>query len=267
MRLFQGPRFPSSRLLFAAGFLVCITIPSLPDSVEAQVVRGRLIDSETRGPVVNGTVALRDSLGAIVHRTATDDDGAYELAARTPGTYWLLAVGLGYRSTPIESFELAVGDTVNIDISLSPQPLELDPLLVSAERIRTELQRQGFYERMERGRGFFLTPEELKRRPPITEAEVIRRAPFIELDRSWTGSRVLMRNLGRACDPKIFVDDVQMRKGDLIEAHVNFADIVALEVYRGFAEIPQDLAVGDEKCGVIMIWTVWSELRRKRRDE
>jgi hypothetical protein len=233
-------------------------------AANAQVVRGHLYDFRTRSPVINGNVALRDSIGAVVARTATGDDGAYELRARTSGTYSLLAVGLGYRTTPIEPFEIMAGDTVTIDISLNPDPLRLDPLLVSAERIRTELQRQGFYERMERGRGFFLTPEALKRRPPITEAEVIRRAPFVEINRTWTGSTVRMRNKGRQCRPLILVDDMP-GMGTTLEDHVNFADIIAVEVYRGVAEIPYELAVGWNECGVIMIWTVWSEMRRKKR--
>jgi hypothetical protein len=62
----------------------------------------------------------------------------------------------------------------------------------------------------------------------------------------------------------IFVDDFAFRKGDNLEDHVNFADIVAVEVFRGHSEIPQELAVGMEKCGVVMIWTVWSEVRSKK---
>jgi hypothetical protein len=239
-------------------------LAGLTENGVAQVVRGHLVDYRTRSPVINGNVALRDSIGAVVARTATDDEGAYQLRARTPGTYSLLAVGLGYRTTPIEPFPMMAGDTITIDISLNPDPLVLDPLLVSAERIRTELQRQGFYERMELGRGFFLTPEQLKRRPPITEAEVIRRAPFVEINRTWTGSTARMRYRGRQCRPLIFVDDMPAM-GVTLEDHVNFADIIAVEVYRGIAEIPLELATGWNECGVIMIWTVWSEMRRKKR--
>lgn len=53
-------------------------------------------------------------------------------------------------------------------------------------------------------------------------------------------------------------------KGDSLEDHVNFADIVAVEVFRGTAEVPPELALGFEECGVIMIWTVWSERRSKK---
>ena len=76
--------------------LSCLAIGALFEDAAGQVVRGHLIDFRTRTPVINGNVALRDSIGAVVARTATDDDGVYELKARTPGTYSLLAVGLGY---------------------------------------------------------------------------------------------------------------------------------------------------------------------------
>ena len=72
-----------------------------------------------------------------------------------------------------------------------------------------------------------------------------------------------MREAGRVCSPKLLIDNIEVRGGS-IEDHVDFADILAIEVYRGYAEIPQELAVGWDSCGVIMIWTVWSELRSRR---
>ena len=265
-------------LLLAAGALLCATLSPTPESVRAQTVLGHLYDSETRGPVINGAVALRNDLGTVVARSATDAEGAYELTARAPGTYSLLAAGLGYRSTPTGQFELVVDETLTIDISLSPEPLELTPLVVSAERIRTELQRQGFFRRKERGYGFFLTPEELTRRPPITEAEVIARVPFVFLDRErrWDGTIPTMHSFGQDCVPAVLVDDAQVPVGrpsgtnpleppPSLEEFVNFADITALEVYRGLGEIPHELTLPFESCGVIMIWTVWSEQRSKKR--
>jgi len=232
-------------------------------------VQGRLLDNETRLPVINGTVTLLDSLGVSVARVLTDSEGRFTLRAGTPGRYTLRGRGLGYRGGLQPRLDLGEGEEVTMDLHLDPEPLEMEPLEVSAERVRSELERQGFFRRRERGNGFFLTPARLKARPPVSEVEVIGRAPFVEIERSWNGSRVLMRSTGRACEPAIFVDNVEVRGSAfgnpiIVEDHVNFADIVALEVFRAFAEIPQELAVGLESCGVIMIWTVWSELRSKK---
>ena len=251
---------PLSFVFFTLTFLLA---PIFLGPLQAQVVSGRLLDNESRRPVVNGTVTLADSLGRSVARVLTDSDGQFTVRAPQPGRYTLRGWGLGYRGGLQPRFDLGEGEEITTDLYLVPDPLVMDPLEVSAERVRSELERQGFYERMAKRRGFFLTPSHLKTRPPITEAEVIARAPFVEIDRSWTGSRVLMLSGGRRCRPDILVDNFGVT-GEHLEDNVNFADIVALEVYRGSAEIPYELAVGFSGCGVIMIWTVWSQLRSKK---
>jgi len=187
------------------------------------------------------------------------------------GTFSILAVGLGYRSTPTGSLVVGEEGTTYIEIFLHPKPLQLDPLVVTAERIRTELQRQGFFERKEKGYGYFLSPEDIRMRPPINELELVRRAPFVYLNPQHLGSdsRIEMRVSGRVCTPILFVDGIERTwwpdRAGVIQDWVNFADIVALEVFRGYWEIPQEWAIIDNTCGLIMIWTVFSEQRRKRR--
>jgi hypothetical protein len=239
--------------------------------VEGQVVEGRLFDNETRAAVVNGTVALRDSLGAVVARAGTDEEGRFSLEAPAPGAYSVLAAGMGYRSTPTSPFMVEEEGITSIEVFLHPKPIELDPLLVTAERIRTELQRQGFYRRKGKGYGYFISPDEIQRRPPVNELEVVLRAPFVYRSEQFAGSesRVVMRASGRPCIPLLFVDGIERtwwpgREG-VVQDWVNFADIVAVEVYRGYWEIPQEWAIIDNTCGLIMIWTIWAEQRRKRR--
>ena len=247
--------------------LFCFVVPS-----GGQVVEGRLFDNETRGSVINGNVALRDTMGAVVARTATDAEGRFTLRAPEAGTYSILAVGLGYRSTPTGPIEVRMGAATTLEIFLLPKPLQLDPLVVTAERIRTELQRQGFYQRKEKGYGYFLSPEDLRMRPPINELEVIRRAPFIYLDPQYLGSeqRIIMRAFGRQCVPILYVDGVERQwwpgRAGVVQDWVNFADIIAVEVFRGQGEIPQELVIGwDNTCGLVQVWTIWSEQRSKRR--
>ena len=208
----------------ALAFLLLVA-PGLGGShqAQAQVIRGKLFDNETRLPVINGTVTLfDDSLGASVARTLTGSDGRFILRVPRPGQYTLRGWGLGYRGGLEPRLVLAEGDSVVMDLYLMPDPLELEPLRISAERVRSELERQGFFQRREQGRGFFLTPSQLKAHPPITEAELLDRAPFVELQRSWLGSRVRMRSFGQACDPTIFIDNNPIAKGEMVEDFVRF---------------------------------------------
>jgi len=105
--------------------LLFVCLLSLPGSVGAQAVTGHLYDSETRRAVINGNVALRDSLGVVVARTGTDEEGAFMVNAPEPGLYSLLAVGLGYRSSPSGTFYVGAEEEVTVDLDLNPKPIEI----------------------------------------------------------------------------------------------------------------------------------------------
>jgi hypothetical protein len=235
--------------------LVALAVFPVSGTLSGQVVRGHLFDNESGHPVINGNVALRDSLGAVVARTATDEEGIYELTARTPGLYSLLAVGMGYRSTPIGQFEVSADEVTIIDIFLLPQPLELAPLSVEGRRQRVvaSLNKHGFYDRQEQGFGSFLTPEQIQRWPALNVGDVLKHAPFVYAEWNLSGSTISISRGGRRCSPGIFVDGNRITSSP--EHWVNPDDIVAVEVYRGESQIPLQWA-GLETCGVILIWTV-----------
>jgi hypothetical protein len=265
--------------LFEAVILVLLFLASAlcwPTATESQTISGRLIDNETRRGVVNGTVALLDTMGIAVARVLSGSEGDYVIRAPRPGRYTLRGSGMGYRGGLVSQLDVEEGEEVHLDIFLAPAPIALEPLSITGNRVRQELERQGFWRRREKGTGFFLTPGQLAVRPPVTEAEVIDRAPFVFLDREmrWDGTIPTMRSFGQVCVPAVLVDDIQVPVGrpsgvnpleppPSLEEFVNFADITALEVYRGLGEIPPELALPFESCGVIMIWTVWSELRNR----
>jgi hypothetical protein len=154
---------------------------------------------------------------------------------------------------------LSEGDSLAIDISLSPEPLELDPLSVEARRQRMEakLTWHGFYERQRQGFGSFLTPEQIERWPAINAVDILEHAPFVHIERRGVaqGPRVLVRKYGE-CEPTIYVDERKIPPYPLgnVDAEVRPEDIVAVEVYRGTTQIPLRWA-GYETCGVILIWT------------
>ena len=140
MRLSNGHRFLRTPVLFRALFVLTAAHSGLPDLATGQTVRGHLFDNETRHAVVNGSVALRDTLGSLVARTGTDEDGAFVLKAPGPGTYSLLAVGMGYRSAPSGNFYVGQEDTVTMDVFLNPAPLEIPGIDVGGGTFLERLQ-------------------------------------------------------------------------------------------------------------------------------
>ncbi|MFC1791711.1 carboxypeptidase regulatory-like domain-containing protein [Gemmatimonadota bacterium] len=263
---FGFPGWRGVPFLFLLSFLALLAPPT---PIHGQVVRGHLLDNETRQPIISGAVALMDSLGGAVARTLTNEEGAFELTAPEPGMYTLMAAGMGYRSTPSGRLDLINNQLITIDMHLLPKPLRLEPIMVTAERIRAELARQGFYDRRDSGRGFFVSPEEIRRRPPINELEVIRRAPFVYMNPGREGNAMIMRAMGDTCTPILFVDGWEISwfpgRVGIVEDWVNFSEITAVEVFRGFAEIPLDWAAWTNDCGLVLVWTKWSEQRSKKR--
>jgi len=74
----------------------------------------------------------------------------------------------------------------------------------------------------------------------------------VEADWNLSGSTVYVTRGGRKCQPAIYVDENKITSSP--DNWVNPQDIMAVEVYRGTAQIPAQWG-GLETCGVILIWT------------
>jgi len=238
---------PLALLLAGASFL-SVSVP-----LSGQGVQGHLTDSRTRFALNNAAVSLCDSVGEVVARAASNYLGAFRIPAPSPGRYFIRVEAMGYRSKDSEPFELGRGDTTTVDLSLAPEPIELDPLMVETRRRRivSSLQERGFYERREQGAGSFLTPEQIRRWPAVSAGDILRHAPFVSSEWSIAGSTVFIHRFGR-CRPTIYVDGNRINSSP--DDWVQPEDIVGVEVYRGSAQIPLEWS-SNETCGVILIWT------------
>ncbi len=227
---------------------------SFPCSGAAQIIQGRLLDAETGEPIGSGIVTLRGHLGTEVARTGTDSLGAYSLTAPEPGLYTLLVEALGYRSTGTPQFDLGAEVSTTIDVQLSPEPIELDPLNVEGERQRIipHLERQGFYKRVDEGFGDFIEPEEIERRNPRSFIDLLRDIPGLSV----RGGGVL--RWGPRCfrvAPRLWVDGILVKDGRIVLGqHVSIDEIVAIEVYQSAAAIPLQYGGTGGHCAMF-IWT------------
>jgi hypothetical protein len=172
--------------------------------------------------VVNGTVALLDSLGAVVARAASDEEGRFSFNVPQPGRYSILAGGLGYRSSPSGPFSVEAEGEITIDLSLNPEPLELPGFDVMGGT---------FQERMERVEaGMDLR---LSRQPGISrmvDAATVRRYDSVhakdpwkllarEFDVMWDPAEDYVRTRSvhqRRVTPEVYVDDRRTWLLDLV---------------------------------------------------
>ena len=91
---------------------------------------GRVIDAQTRRPVIGANcVIVGTRFGAYA-----DDDGRFHFADLPAGTYDLIVSHVGYRSRRLTSVSVPEQGTVPLGIELTPDPLVLADVVVSATR-------------------------------------------------------------------------------------------------------------------------------------
>lgn len=246
------------RCAAAVMFLVSAAWPALLD---AQVIRGRLLDAETDAPVPAGRVLAIDSAFGSVASALSDARGRFTL--RVGGgiqSVSVFASALAYRSYVDGPFDLAAGDTLALEFRIQPFPIPVDSLSVSVEGRLKRLEMSGFYQRraMEPG-GVFLERPELKEKPAVRASDLFRRLSgvFVVPARNGLGGwKVLLRS---RCLPVVFIDGVRVRSpkygGGLIDDWLHPDEIEGIEIYRSPAQVPLQYGGTGAKCGVIVMWT------------
>ena len=108
--------------------------------VDAQTMRGRVLDDENERPVPTALVRLVDADGEERGVTAADSSGGYRLVLPEPGVYRLVAERLGYE--PFETPLLDAADTgavYPVDLLMRRAPIPIPGLEVSTERTERQI--------------------------------------------------------------------------------------------------------------------------------
>jgi hypothetical protein len=221
--------------------------------------------------VRGATVTLRQTPGTIVVTGETSNRGFFRLQTPAPGTYALEAEALGYGEVAVQDLAVALGKLNHLEITMSPAPLELEPIVAMGTPRVFQLEVQGFYDRMERGFGYFLSPDDLERIRPLDFTQLFRRIPGVKIyGMGGMGTKLTVlrpTNLGGPeCTPRVYLDgavvgstayaDDTTGVGVHPDQFVNIRDLDALEFYRGAATVPLVWStMGNAECGTIVMWT------------
>lgn len=176
------------------------------------------------------------------------------------------------------------GHTTEVDARLTPDPVELEPIVATATRPR-RLEIKGFYERKywgeQLGGGTFFTAEDIERRNPVRITHMVADAPGVRLGGctlrgygcklySTTHSRGFS---DQGCKLNIYLDGILAIRGsaerwslasgvlgdmnprDSINDLVLPIEIAGIEVYTGAASLPAEFSGSDARCGAVVIWT------------
>jgi hypothetical protein len=264
-------------LTVGLGLAVCIA--ALPAAAAAQtdgsgggaagsVIAGRVVDAVTNQPVAGAEIRL--DAGPTV--AVATDSGTFVLHDVPPGSHAVEVSAQGYL-TWRGSVELAADVTTRLEIALQPDPVVLPEIDVEA-RARLDPRLVGFWERRERGSGYYFTRGEIERERPARIADLFRKVPGARVARTSAMGEGHVVSFGRApggasniCPAVVYLDGRIYPLNETGMDEIRPEEIEAIEAYPGAARLPPQFnqsrsspsrpgqLQGNPVCGVIVLWT------------
>ena len=228
-------------------------------NVDGASVLGRIMDRESGQPVFDADVEL----GSSGLRTSTDRNGMFSFPDVPPGAEVMRIRHLAYEEQT-RGLELESGKAYEVNGRISPDPIEVEGIEVTATS-RTWFRRMDSLRgRMERGRrSDFVLAIDFERRgyPPLANA--LQEVPGVEVSGSGVRRRITIPRCAspaNAGEPVIYLDGIKVhRPGSgnpmYVLWEVSSLDLEAIEVYKGPASVPAEFSGSDAACGAIVIWT------------
>ena len=227
---------------------------------------GSVRDAGTGDPVASAAV----SVAGRAEVSQTNRRGRFILSGVPAGEHELTIRHLGYAPLT-HQVSVTRGITTEVDVGLVPDPVAMEPLVATVERLR-RLEVGGFYERRYWGElvggGLFFTATDVERRMPSMISHMIADAPGIFVgncglrhnDCQLLNSRVTTRMAGEGCLLSVFVDGTRITPDPVtgavyVDRWVKPIEIAGVEVYSGAVSLPAEYAGSDSQCGVVVIWT------------
>jgi hypothetical protein len=248
-------------LLLLAAPIVCVAT-----RIPAQSVQGTVRDRTSNQALAGVVITLTHTGSKKEVATQSDSAGVFAFKLLKPGPF-VLAIDRDGRAYT-HDFDLVATERLQLYIHV---PTDTSALAVSgtSSRVR-KLELNGFYDRYQKGRGQFITREEIEKRGVRSLPDLLATVRGVRIEWGARGGDAILRqggggagalSGGGVCRPSIYVDGVLIRPGgnqepQLVLEQVDTPDHVqAVEVYTGAAQLPTAYSDLQSACGVILIWT------------
>jgi hypothetical protein len=195
-----------------------------------------------------------------VARTLTPGSGFFRLSAETAGDFYLVGSAFGYRTTTVGVFELGEGGEMSVEFRIPSAPMEIEGVTVDLERLVREpaLIRNGFYDRLRQGNGYFITPGDIEKSLALGTSDLLYNIPRLQFETDELGrERITMPSPLGDCTPNVYVDGLRLTTDGLnLNSIAPLFNVEAIEVFRGASELPLQYSGTQARgCGAIVIWT------------
>lgn len=240
-----------------------------------------LVRDRSTGSLLSG---VRVTMGGGRQGVLSDLRGEFVLDRLIGGQHVVEFSMIGY-SPRADTIRVTPGRVTTVEVSLSVDPVQLDPIEVSVERREIVLQNRGFYHRQKTGFGKFIDREEIEMRGPSEMTDLFTGMAGVDLFtdplnslekwivlRSGRISRMQPRTLQeddpgpgpatdlyKRCFPRVYLDGIVVHSGGDEPARLDtFVDpgmVAGVEVYASVSGLPPEYQGHGTFCGTILIWT------------
>lgn len=253
------PKVDDFPVLRDGGFVMAMHPLSVEAGHAMTGIMGILTARSDGSPLVGAAVRVDSGRRGVL----TDEQGNFMIDGLAPGLHMTEFIQIGY-ATRRDTIRVVPGRITNVQVALSVDPVNLDPLKVVVERREAALQDAGFYDRRKRGFGKFIDREDIEMRAPAEITDLFSGLTGVTVEAYGTERRIVLRSgrigfSGGSCYPRVFVDNIVVHDGGTEPARID--DLVTpdglagIEVYPSSASLPARYASMSAGCGVILIWT------------
>jgi TonB-dependent Receptor Plug Domain len=226
------------------------------DPAAAEYLAVHVTDAATGAAVVDAEVWMGGT------RTRTDAGGRALLPLRH-GRETLVVRRIGYAD---QQREVAPGGGA-LEVALAPAPVAVGGVEATSRRMPLSPPLQRFYQRLDRGRGSFVTREQIERRKPRRLTDLFREIPGVRVANTSRGDRLVMTGATPAmyrvdprweagdCPVQYYLDGVSYQPDFAgVPNDVRPDEVEGIEVYRRLSEVPVEYRRRGAECGVVLIW-------------
>ncbi len=224
-----------------------------PGETPTTAVFGR-VASILGGSIGSASVLVNGRVAAV-----TDTSGFFRVERVGQGVNLIETRRIGFVPGVFEVELEAEQTELDMSVSLYPVPVQLEEIVVSAQRtVYVAGRLREFYDRRRSGLGRYLARWEIEALAPLNVSDLLQRFPAVQVVEGSFGRTNIQILRGRvgACPVTIYLDGVPIH----VDADFNINNFIlphvleGVEVYTGPSEAPIQY-LGNSTCGVVLLWT------------
>ena len=265
----QGRRARLAHVVVLAAGLAAAAPQSVAQAPQAPAaargtVRGSVHDGAGRAVVGARLTVIGASLAG-----ESDGVGAWSITNIPVGSVQLAVRRIGFAAETL-NVRVEESSTLVGAFGLRRIALPLQAVVVHGRRdLRGPMA--GFYARLDRGQGRFLTQEQIDRSPARRMSDILRGIPGLRIEQRRFGNQSY-RLRGSAIAPLVWLDGIPMGAAEVDLDNFDPRTFAGIEIYSGAATVPVEFAGSRSMStsgGSIVLWTRQGEpsARRRKKDD